>query len=184
MSLIVSASQRCSVSVSMMLMGVGLGWRGPGVKGEAEPANPVEATPLSVAVSRRAVPGVPWRPGNCRAQRPALRVVPQLPKGSWVVRVGRSRTQTDNTLKQPSRCSHYSSEGLPSTNYPYTTQMGFLGSALGSEIEQTLAVMGSFGERGGTRTLDPMIKSHVLGTDTPRLAAGSQGRVVHSQHRP
>jgi hypothetical protein len=35
MSLMVSASQRCSVTVSRMVMGVGSGWCGPGVKGEA-----------------------------------------------------------------------------------------------------------------------------------------------------
>jgi hypothetical protein len=38
MSLIVSASQRCSVTVSGMVMGAGLGWRGPGVKGGGESA--------------------------------------------------------------------------------------------------------------------------------------------------
>jgi hypothetical protein len=40
--------------------------------------------------------------------------------------------------------------------------MGFLGSALGSGIEETVVTKGFIGERGGTRTHDPMIKSHVL----------------------
>jgi hypothetical protein len=89
-------------------------------------------------------------------------VVPQLPKWSWVVRAGWSRNQADKTPKRHADRSHYFQVGLPSTNYPYTTQMGFPGSGLGSGIEETPAAEGFFGERGGTRTLDPMIKSHVL----------------------
>jgi hypothetical protein len=67
-------------------------------------------------------------------QRAALRVVPQLPKTRLGSGAGRPTTR-------PSAQAGLSLDflaGLPSTNYPYTTQMGFPGSALGSEIQEAL----------------------------------------------
>jgi hypothetical protein len=60
--------------------------------------------------------------------------------------------------------------------------MGFPGSGLGSGIEETLADKGFFGERGGTRTLDPMIKSHVLNAN-PKFAVQCQS-ASRSEVRP
>ena len=81
MSLIVSASQRHSVTVtvSMIVMGAGLGCLAVAVKGEATPP-----------VSWRGAGGAHGGRGIGRHQRGALGVVPQLPKRCWVVRVGRS----------------------------------------------------------------------------------------------
>jgi hypothetical protein len=84
--------------------------------------------------------------------------------------LGSEGRAADNTPKRSSwPFSLFSGRFALNTNYPYTTQMGFPGSGLGSGIEETPAAEGFFGERGGTRTLDPMIKSHVLNPN-PKFA--------------
>jgi hypothetical protein len=118
MSLMVSASQRCSVAASMMVIAPGgLMWAGRQGRGCRELAR------CRWCHDGRGIAG---------HQRPALRVVPHLPKWSWVVRAGWSRNQTDNASERHAGRSHYFPAGLPSINYPYTTQMGLPGSALGS----------------------------------------------------
>ncbi len=129
----------------------------------ASPGHPGAARELA----RR--PVVPWWSENCGHQRGALGVVPQLPKRCWVVRAGRSRNRADSDRGAQAGLSHYFPAGSPATNYPYTTQMSFPGSALGSGIQKNPAAVGFLGERGGTRTHDPMIKSHGLNAN-PKFA--------------
>jgi hypothetical protein len=60
-------------------------------------------------------------------QRPALRVVSQLPKWSWVVRVGWSRNQTDNAPKRPCWPLSLFSGGFALNQLPIYYPNGFSG---------------------------------------------------------
>jgi hypothetical protein len=60
--------------------------------------------------------------------------------------------QTELWLRTPTNPYHL---------YPYCTHKRFVGTVPPARLSKMIDSKGLFGERGGTRTHDPMIKSHV-----------------------